>query len=193
MKAIGIVSTAALSLVLGIAAPLYAQEPQHEEQKDKQEEKAKPAKTEEKAKPAQTEEKHAQPEEKKAQQEKPAQHEEKQAQQEKANQHEEQQANKGNEQKEEHHEQQAQHEGRGRITEAHFHSNFGHEHVFVINHPVIVEGSPRFQYGGYWFGYGQPWPVGWYYTDNVYVDYVDGGYFLYNPVHPGIRLSINLF
>jgi hypothetical protein len=192
MKAIGIVSTAALSLVLGIAAPLYAQEPQHEEQKDKQEEKAKPAKAEEKAKPAQAEEKHAQPEEKKAE-EKPAQHEEKQAQQEKANQHEEQQAKKGNEQKEEHHEQQAQHEGRGRITEAHFHSNFGHEHVFVINHPVIVEGSPRFQYGGYWFGYGQPWPVGWYYTDNVYVDYVDGGYFLYNPVHPGIRLSINLF
>ena len=29
-----------------------------------------------------------------------------------------------------------------------------------------------------------------YYTDNVYVDYVDGGYFLYNPFHPGIRVVI---
>jgi hypothetical protein len=64
--------------------------------------------------------------------------------------------------------------------------------VFVINRPVIFEGHPRFQYGGYWFGFGEPWPTGWLYTDNVYVDYVGGGYYLYNPVHPGIHISINI-
>jgi hypothetical protein len=90
------------------------------------------------------------------------------------------------------HEQPAQHASgySGRIPEDRFHANFGREHVFVINRPVIVEGQPRFQYGGYWFGFSQPWPVGWLYTDNVYVDYVDGGYFLYNPFHPGIRVVI---
>src|SRR5580693_5245188 len=90
------------------------------------------------------------------------------------------------------HEQQAQRadSNHGRIPDDRFRANFGREHVFVINRPVIIEGQPRFQYGGYWFGFSQPWPVGWLYTDNVYVDYIDGEYFLYNPFHPGIRVVI---
>jgi flagellar motor protein MotB len=165
MKAIGIISTAALSLLLGIAVPGHAQQEQHEQQQE--------------------------------QKDKPAQQQEKHAQQDKSNQHQEQHVQNGkSDQKEQHHEQQAQRaggNGRGRIPEDHFRANFGREHVFVINRPVIVEGSPRFQYGGYWFGFAEPWPVGWYYTDNVYVDYVDGGYYLYNPVHPGIRIVVNVF
>ena len=35
-------------------------------------------------------------------------------------------------------------------------------------------GYNRFQYGGYWFGFNEPWPSGWYYTDDVYVEYVGG-------------------
>jgi len=56
----------------------------------------------------------------------------------------------------------------------------------------MVAGHRRFRYGGYWFGLFDPWPVGWYYTDEVYVDYYDGGYYLCNRVHPGIRISINI-
>src|SRR5579863_190041 len=173
MKLAGIIGTAVLSLTLGAAAPVYAQEEhgQQEEKKAQQE------------KPSQQEEKHAQQDEKKAQQEKPAQQEEKHAQQEeKQAQHE----------KSAQHEQQAQRadSNHGRIPDDRFRANFGREHVFVINRPVIIEGQPRFQYGGYWFGFSQPWPVGWLYTDNVYVDYIDGGYFLYNPFHPGIRVVI---
>jgi hypothetical protein len=56
----------------------------------------------------------------------------------------------------------------------------------------LVDGYSRFQYGGYWFGFDQGWPVGWYYTDDVYVDYVDGGYYLYNPYYPGVRIAINV-
>ena len=81
---------------------------------------------------------------------------------------------------------------RGRIPEDRFRASFGREHTFRIGHPVIVEGHPRFQYGGYWFGIVQPWPGGWAYTDPVYIDYVGGGYYLFNPVHPGIQLSINV-
>ena len=177
MKLAGIIGTAVLSLTLGAAAPVYAQEehPQQEEHGQQEEKKAQPEK------PAQ-EQKQAQQEEKKAQQEKPAQQEEKHAQQ------EEKKQDKSAAQ----HDQPAERASgnHGRIPDDRFRANFGREHVFVINRPVIIEGQPRFQYGGYWFGFSQPWPGGWLYTDNVYVDYVDGGYYLYNPFHPGIRIVI---
>jgi len=173
MKLVGFISTAVLSFTLGAAAPAYAQQEQHDQQEVQ------------KDKPAQTEEKHTQHEEKTAQQQdKNSKQEEKTAQQQDRTVKEEGKTAQ---------EQRGDNDHDRRIPEDRFRANFGREHVFIINHPVIVEGHPRFQYGGYWFGYGEPWPVGWAYSDNVYVDYVDGGYFLYNRVHPGIRLSINIF
>ena len=80
----------------------------------------------------------------------------------------------------------------GRIPDDRFREHFGREHVFVINRPVIVEGAPRFQYGGYWFVIANPWPVDWAYTDQVYVDYIDGEYYVLSPVHPGVRVLINV-
>jgi len=82
--------------------------------------------------------------------------------------------------------------GSSRIPDARFQSNFGSGHTFRISSPRIVDGYSRFQYGGYWFGFVQPWPAGWYYTDSVYVDYIDGGYYLYNPYYPGARVSISV-
>jgi hypothetical protein len=82
--------------------------------------------------------------------------------------------------------------GEGRIPDNRFRSNFGSEHTFRISSPRLVDGYSRFQYGGYWFGFDQQWPVGWYYTDDVYVDYIDGGYYLYNPYYPGVRIAINV-
>jgi len=82
--------------------------------------------------------------------------------------------------------------GSGRIPDDRFRSNFGREHRFRIGSPRMVDGYSRFQYGGYWFGFVQPWPVGWYYTDQVYVNYIDGGYFLYNPYYPGVRVAISV-
>lgn len=80
----------------------------------------------------------------------------------------------------------------GRIDDHHWHEHFGREHRFVIERPVIVAGHPRFQYGGYWFVIGRPLPPGWRYTDEVYVDYIDGGYFMCSPRHPGVHISINI-
>jgi hypothetical protein len=82
--------------------------------------------------------------------------------------------------------------GNGRIPDERFHSNFGRDHHFRIGNPVLVGGYSRFQYGGYWFGFVQPWPEGWYYTDDVYIDYVDGGYYMYDPYYPGARFSISV-
>ena len=82
--------------------------------------------------------------------------------------------------------------GSGRIPDERFHSNFGREHEFHMGNPVMVSGYSRFQYGGYWFGFVQPWPVGWYYTDDVYIDYVDGGYYMFDPYYPGARFAISV-
>jgi hypothetical protein len=82
--------------------------------------------------------------------------------------------------------------GSGRIPDERFHSNFGREHEFHMGNPVFVGGYSRFQYGGYWFGFVEPWPVGWYYTDDVYIDYVDGGYYMFDPYYPGARFAISV-
>ena len=57
----------------------------------------------------------------------------------------------------------------------------------------------EFQYGGYWFSFLDPYPEfwgsTWYETDDVYVDYYNDGYYLYNrryPARPGIAISISL-
>src|ERR1019366_5631914 len=78
----------------------------------------------------------------------------------------------------------------GRIPDDRFRASFGEGHRFVISQPVMVGGYSRFQYGGFWFGFVEPWPEGWYYSDDVYVDYVDGDYFLFNPFYPGVRVAI---
>jgi hypothetical protein len=82
--------------------------------------------------------------------------------------------------------------GSGRIPDDRFRSNFGHGHNFHMGNPVLVSGYSRFQYGGFWFGFVQPWPAGWYYTDDVYIDYVDGGYYMYNPYDPGVRFALTV-
>ena len=115
----------------------------------------------------------------------------------------EQQAKSGNGQRPERTAEQEQHQrsvpalrlsarGSGRIPDDRFRSNFGEGHRFAINEPVMVDGYSRFQYSGFWFGFVQPWPDGWYYTDQVYVDYIDGEYYLINPYYPGVRVGISV-
>jgi hypothetical protein len=82
--------------------------------------------------------------------------------------------------------------GKSRIPDARFRSNFGRTHEFRIGEPRLVNGYSRFQYGGYWFGFVQPWPLDWYYTDNVYVDYISGRYYLCNPYYPGVHIAITV-
>lgn len=78
----------------------------------------------------------------------------------------------------------------GRIPDDKFRAHFGRQHTLVINRPTIVEGQPRFQYGGYWFSIVDAWPADWAYTDDCYIDYIDGEYFLFDLRHPGVRVAI---
>jgi hypothetical protein len=78
----------------------------------------------------------------------------------------------------------------GRISDDHYASNFGSGHSFRVNRGDYDR--RRFEYGGYSFGFIDPWPVDWGYADDVYVVYDGGGYFMYNRFHPGFRISLNI-
>jgi len=81
----------------------------------------------------------------------------------------------------------------GRIPDDHYRAYFGRAHAFRMGPPRFIDGYNRFQYSGYWFGFNEPWPSGWGYNDDVYVEYVGGAYYLYNPRHSGIHITLNLF
>jgi hypothetical protein len=80
----------------------------------------------------------------------------------------------------------------GRIPDDKFRAHFGRQHTLVINKTTVVNGQPRFQYSGYWFTIVDPWPVGWAYTDQCYIDYIDGQYFLFDLLHPGVQVAITV-
>jgi hypothetical protein len=79
-----------------------------------------------------------------------------------------------------------------RIDDEHFRAHFGRDHHFAIRHVEIVEGRPHFAYGGYNFEIAQPWPAGWAYTDDCYIDFVDGGYYIFDLRHPGVRVAVTV-
>jgi hypothetical protein len=77
----------------------------------------------------------------------------------------------------------------GHIPDDKFKAHFGRSHTFTAK-TVIVSGQPQFQYGGYTFQLVDAWPVGWAYTDDCYIDYIDGEYFLFDLLHPGMQVAI---
>lgn len=190
-----IISTTLLFLLAG--TPAYAQQDQ-----DKDRDKPKP----------QREEPKKQPEKEKPPQERPPQERDRQQQerrqQAKDRERQDKDAQKQEKQQTEHQRQQqveqrqqvqrqdadgsrqSQRDGGNangrRIREEDFHSHFGREHHFR----VARRDDRRFQYSGYWFEFSDPWPAGWSDDDDVYVDEIDGEYYLIDPVHPGVRLLI---
>ncbi len=189
MKRIGMISTAVLSLALGVATPAYAQQEQHDQQ---DEQKAKSGQEEKKAQP----EKSAKPEQKpQAEQKKNAKPEARNAQQQEKN-------NKSAEKpaKQQQHVQQAQpaqqeqragNNGGGRIPDDRFKANFGEQHRFRVSQADYTR-DHRFQYGGYWFGIVNPWPSNWLYTQDVYVIEINGVYYLCNPMYPGVNVLLSV-
>ena len=173
MKLVGIISTAVLSLTLGAAAPAFAQQEQHDQQE------------EQKAKPAQPEEKKAQPEKPAKQEEKPAAQQENNTKPTEKN----AQQQEKNTKPEEKNAQQAQQAGGGRIPADKFKANFGQQHTFRVSQGDY--NNHRFQYGGYSFGFVDPWPSNWLYTQNVYVIEINGVYYLCNPMYPGVNIALS--
>jgi hypothetical protein len=79
-----------------------------------------------------------------------------------------------------------------RISDEKFRASFGSGHTFHVSRSDFNSATRGFQYGGFSWTLTNPWPVGWLYTDSVYVDFVNDGYFLCAPTHPGVYLSLNI-
>lgn len=190
MKLSASVGIGILSLLLGIPAMVYAQDEPKPQQQD---EKAEPRQDE--AKPKQDE---AKPTKQEKQQEKQDEKNTKQQEQESNRSDQQMNTNRSaqqmNEQNNSRNGQNAMASGKsgGHIPDDKFRQHFGRSHTVVINQPTIVEGQPRFQYGGYWFIISQPWPAGWAYSDQCYIDYVDGEYVLFDLMHPGVSIVLNV-
>ncbi len=75
------------------------------------------------------------------------------------------------------------------IPDRDYDDHFGREHHF---HVSWHQGERRFNYGGYWFAFGQPWPVEWTDSDQFYLvyNYDDDDYYLCDLEHPGVQLLV---
>jgi hypothetical protein len=169
MKLVGAISTAVLSLSLGVGIPAYAQQEQHDQQENKD-------------KPAQEKEKKAQPE-KGTQQDKNKAQEGKNAQQREKN------AKPEEKNTQQQHAQSTQHGG-SRIPDDRYRANFGRGHTFHVSESNYRD--RRFQYGGYWFGFDGVWPSNWLYTQDVFVVEIDGVYYLCNASYPGVNIALSV-
>jgi outer membrane biosynthesis protein TonB len=206
MKLITVISAGVLSLALVAACPAFAQE-QHEEEKSKpsgQEEKqAQPEKSAKQAQPEKSA-KQAQPEKPAKQQEKPsAQREsnakpaEKNAKQDNNNakpaeknaKQDNNNAKPTNKNVQQQQHASAGHNGVSKIPQDRYQANFGREHTFRVSQGDYQ--NHRFQYGGYWFGFADPWPSNWLYTQDVFVVEIDGVYYLCNASYPGVNVALS--
>jgi hypothetical protein len=85
-----------------------------------------------------------------------------------------------------------------RIPGDRFGHYFGPRHGFrIYGLPfLVVDGYPRFQYGGYWIRFIDPWPEywpdDWYETDDVYIAYTGDGYYLFNRQYPSAGVAVEV-
>jgi hypothetical protein len=78
-----------------------------------------------------------------------------------------------------------------RIPDDQFRTHFGREHRFHVQRERVVNVSrPVVVYGGYSWQLAEPWPSDWSYDDDCYIDDVDGEYFMFDDLHPGIRIAV---
>ena len=209
MRAFRFLNLAILSTLVASSAVLYAQEEKQQEEKPprqeepKGQEAGKPAAKQDEMKPPRQEEPKGQEAGKPASRQNEAKPEKQDKQEQKREQQQSrEQMNNGRQ-------EPAQQQGYGRQEPAHqqegharpagkgghipddrFRAQFGREHRFKVQRPVEVEGGQGFVYGGYSFVLVDAWPPDWAYTDDCYVDYIDGEYFLIDLFHPGVRIAL---
>jgi hypothetical protein len=201
MRILKFLSLTILSVMLGASAFLCAQDekqqpdqPRQEDVKPSKQDEAKPPKQDE-AKPSHQDE--AKPTKQEKQEDKDLrkqdQNRDKAMHDHAAPEHPEQPNGQAPEHQDQMHPAQAGNAGPsgkgGHIPDQQFHAHFGHQRRFRAN-TVIVSGQPQFQYSGYTFELVDAWPADWAYTDDCYIDYIDGEYFLFDLLHPGMRIAV---
>jgi hypothetical protein len=76
------------------------------------------------------------------------------------------------------------------IPDDRYHAKFGQEHHFHGVHFSGGGGARRFGYGGYNFELVDAWPAGWGYSDEYYIVFIDGNYYLCDLSYPGVQIAI---
>jgi hypothetical protein len=186
MRRFNFVNVAILSLLVGCTAAVYAQEEKPQEEKPARQEEAKPEAKPNEVKPPRQEEAKPQQDQQMEKMGKQDERQDMKPAQEQEQTHEQAMPNRQDHPEQAH----AQPAGKGgHIPDDKFRANFGRSHTFTAK-TVIVEGRPQFQYSGYSFQLVDAWPVGWAYTDDCYIDFVDGEYFLFDLLHPGVRVAV---
>ncbi len=175
MRAFRLLNVAIFSVLIAVSSAVYAQDDKPQDDKPKPEE----PKKQETARPA----------DKQDEMKPPKQDEAKPAKQDKNEQKQDEKQSRDETKPQE----RAQPNGKSaRIPDDKFRAQFGRSHSFRAQRPEVVNGQPRFQYGGYSFILIDAWPPDWAYTDDCYIDYIDGEYFLFDLRHPGIRIALTV-
>ena len=208
MKILGTLCTLALFLFLIAPTPGYSQDegkPQQDEQKQKDNDKARQddkAKQDDNARP---EDRSARPDEGKRNDAPNARRQDERPNQPEATRPQEQQQRNDNREQQQRpmdnnnravqgndrdRNQNTGNRGR-RIPDDQFRAHFGNQHRFHVQREQIVNvAQPVVVYGGYSFQLVDAWPSDWSYDDDCYIDYIDGQYFLFDVMHPGIRIAV---
>jgi len=80
------------------------------------------------------------------------------------------------------------------IPDAKFKASFGRQHAFKVNKVIttttVVPNQTQFVYSGYTFIFLDPWPAGWLFTDDCYVDFIGDEYVLIDVFHPGVQVAL---
>jgi hypothetical protein len=180
MRALKLLSVAILSVLVGSAALAFAQDDKQPDDKPARQEEPKPEPKQDDANPPRPDE--AKPSKQDAKQDKDME-----KQDEKPDQARDQAVRDQDEDRQEHPDMKGDNTrpaGKGgHIPDDKFRAHFGQSHHFSAQ-GVIVAGQSQFQYGGYNFEFVDAWPAAWAYTDDCYIDYIDGEYFLFDLRHP---------
>src|SRR5580698_7640264 len=164
MRAFRLLNVAIFSVLVAFSAAVYAQDDKPQDDKPKAEE----PKQQDTARPADKQDEVKPPKQDDA---RPAKEDKNQPKQEEKQSRDQMQPDRQQD--------HAQPAGKSaRIPDDKFRAQFGRSHTFRAQRPEVVNGQPRFQYGGYSFILIDAWPVDWAYTDDCYIDYIDGEYFL---------------
>jgi len=192
MKTLGTISLAVFMLLMTASVATYSQDRDDSRRNQTQEEKDKAknnenGKQEDKAAKQEQKREHGQPDMKQEQRNDKdvARQQEKQERQEQK----EQRSGQGME-RDQHQRPAAANQGR-HIPDDKFRAHFGRQHTFRVQRTQVVNvAQPVVVYGGYSFQLVEAWPSDWDFDDNCYIDYVDGEYFLFDVLHPGIRIAV---
>jgi hypothetical protein len=195
MRALRFLNVAALSVLVGSAALVYGQDEKQQDEKPARQEEAKPQPKQDEAKPPRHDE--AKPSRQEKQVDRQDQKREEQSHDQAMPEKDKQQhpemrgdRNKPGQERPEMRGEHARPAGKGgHIPDDKFRAQFGQGHRFKAK-TVIVQGQPQFQYGGYNFELVEAWPAEWVDTDDYYIDYIDGEYYLIDLLHPGVRIAV---